>query len=91
MNLKPRVGNQATSKQLKPDEQQFLERLGIAGEAITLQSGEIAVAKVLERADLLFLVPDGSGRAVITPRGRRLLARLEVWSKAKKPPSSLLE
>jgi len=42
-----------------------------------LKSGEINIARELEKADLVFLMPDGSGGAVITPRGRRLLAELE--------------
>jgi hypothetical protein len=37
----------------------------------------------------VFLVRDGSGGAVITPRGRRLLAELEQSKKSKKPPSGL--
>jgi hypothetical protein len=75
---------------LTSDEQHLLERLGSAGQAIPLQSGDVAAAKSLEKADLVFLVPDGSGKAVITPRGRRLLAELEVSKKVKrvKPPSS---
>jgi len=87
---KPRVESQVENKQLTPDEQQLLERLGSAGEATALQSGEVAAANSLEKADLVFIVPDGSGRAVITPRGRRLLAELES-SREKKPPSSLLD
>ena len=80
---------------LTQDEQRLLERLGAEGKATLLHSGEIGAAKALERADLVFLVPDGSGKAVITPRGRRLLAELEQSKKSKKPPrpppSSLLE
>ena len=66
---------------LTPDAERLLERLGGAGVATALQSGEIAAVKALEKADLVFLVPDGSGKAVITPRGRRLLAEI-----ARKPP-----
>jgi hypothetical protein len=66
---------------LTSDQQHLLERLGSAGQPTPLQSGEVAAAKSLEKADLVFLVPDGSGKAVITPKGRRLLAEL-----ARKPP-----
>jgi hypothetical protein len=66
---------------LTADEQRLLERLGAEGKAVELMSGEISAAKSLEPADLIFLVPDGSGKAIITPKGRRLLAQL-----ARKPP-----
>ena len=69
---------------LSSDEQHLLERLGLAGQAILLQSGEVAAAKAMEKADLVFLVPDGSGKAIITPKGRRLLA--EIDRKPPKPP-----
>ena len=39
----------------------------------------------LEKADLLFLVRDGSGGAVITPKGRRLLAKLGLKPKRGTP------
>jgi hypothetical protein len=80
--------------ELTQNEQRLLERLGAEGKATPLHSGEIGAGKALEKADLVFLVPDGSGNAVITPRGRRLLAELEQSKKSKKspkPPSSLLE
>ena len=69
-------------------ERLLLERLGAEGKVTPLMSGEIAAASALEKVDLVFLVRDGSGGAVITPRGRRLLAELE-----QKPPKpfSLLE
>jgi hypothetical protein len=55
-----------------------------------LKSGEIGIARALEMADLAFLMPDGSGGAVITPRGQRLLAELESAKRsAKKSPSFL--
>jgi hypothetical protein len=63
-----------------------------AGEATSLRSGEIAAAKALEKADLVFPVPDGSGKAVITPKGRRLLAELaRKPPKPPKPPLGFLE
>ena len=46
-------------------------------------SSEITTAKALERADLVFLVRDGTGGAIITPRGRRLLTE-----EARKPPKA---
>lgn len=67
-------------------EWQLLEKLGTEGRATELGSDEIATAKALERADLVFLVSDGSGRAVITPKGRRLLAVLREKPKSSTPP-----
>ena len=77
---------------LNDRERLLLEKLGAEGKVAPLNSSEIATARALEKADLVFLVRDGSGGAVITPRGRRLLAELEQKPpKPPKPPSSLLE
>jgi len=77
---------------LNDRERLLLERLGAEGKVTPLMSGEIATARELERADLVFLVRDGTGGAIITPRGRRLLAELEQKPpKPPKPPFSLLE
>ncbi len=79
-----------TMVKLTSDEQGLLERLSAEGKVTALKSGEIGIARALEMADLVFLMPDGSGGAVITPRGRRLLAELETAMKSlKKPPSFL--
>jgi len=75
---------------LTKDEQRLLERLGAEGKVTALKSGEIAIARALEQADLVFLVPDGSGSAVITPRGRRLLAELESAINSAKRPLGFL-
>ncbi len=70
--------------ELTPDEQRLLERLGAEGRAVELRSGEIAAAMELNNADLVFLVRDGSGGAVITPRGRRLLAEQDKKKRGKR-------
>ena len=62
---------------LRDRERKLLERLGSAGQATELWSSGIQAAHELERADLVFLVPNSIVRAVITPRGRRLLAEVE--------------
>jgi hypothetical protein len=67
-------------------ERQLLEKLGIEGKATELGSDEVLTAKALERADLVFLVSDGTGRAVITPKGRRLLAGLGQKPKSTTAP-----
>ena len=72
------------------DEQALLERLSAEGKVTALKSGEINIARELEKADLVFLVPDGSGGAVITPRGRRLLAELESAKKSANKPLGFL-
>ena len=77
---------------LNDRERQLLERLGAEGKVTALMSSEITTAKALERADLVFLVQDGTGGAIITPRGRRLLTeKARKPPKAPKPPFSLLE
>ena len=77
---------------LNEGERQLLERLGAEGKVTQLISSEISMAKALERADLVFLVRDGTGGAIITPRGRRLLAEeARKPPKSPKPPFSLLE
>ena len=74
------------------EERRLLERLGAEGNVTALKSGEISAAMELEKVDLVFLVRDGTGGAVITPKGRRLLAALEQKPpKRPKPPSRLLE
>jgi len=55
-------------------ERELLERLATEGKASCLLDGEICVAKALERSELLFLV---GGRAVVTPKARKLLAMME--------------
>jgi hypothetical protein len=83
---------------LNDRERQLLERLGAEAKVTPLMSGEITTAQALEGADLVFLVQDGTGGAIITPRGRRLLAEIArkppkppMPPKPPKPPLSLLE
>jgi hypothetical protein len=69
---------------LEDHERQLLERLAAEGKATKLYVQELPVAKDLVGAGLLFLVGDVEPYAVITPKGRRLLAILE--GKPPKPP-----
>ncbi len=56
-------------------ERQLLEKIAAEGKATTkIAHDELRVAKVLEGDGLLFLVGDDKAHAVITPKGRRLLA-----------------
>ena len=69
-------------------ERKLLERLAAEGKATRVPEKQLALAKELEQAGLLFLA---GAFGVIKSRGRRLLAELEQRRKSKKPPSSLLE
>jgi len=75
---------------LNERERLLLEKLGAEGKVTELKSDEVHVAKTLEKADLVFLVRDGTSGAVITPRGRRLLAELEQSKKSAKRPLGFL-
>jgi hypothetical protein len=69
---------------LEDRERQLLERLAAEGKATKLYVEDLPVAKSLVSAGLLFLVGENEPYAVITPKGRRLLAILE--RKPPKPP-----
>ncbi len=71
---------------LEDHERQLLERLAAEGKATKLYVEDLPVAKKLVSAGLLFLVGAVEPYAVITPKGRRLLAILE--GKPPKPPKS---
>ena len=74
---------------LSNPERELLERIATEGKAILLLDEEVAFAKELETAGLLFLV---GAYAVITPKGRRLLAGLDQKPpKPPKPPLGFLE
>ena len=68
---------------LTDPERQLLERLAAEGKATPLLHEELGLAKALEKEDLLFLV---GTTAVVTPRGRRILADLEKTKPSKKKP-----
>jgi hypothetical protein len=71
-------------------ERNLLERLAVEGKATQLALGEIEAAKSLEGDRLIFMV--GAAAAIITPKGRRLLAGEERPKKPdKKPPFGFLE
>ena len=69
---------------LTDPERQLLERLAAEGKATRLYEGDIPIAKSLEGVGLLFLIGEVEPYAVITPKGRRLLA--ELARKPTKPP-----
>ena len=75
---------------LSDKEQDLLNRLPAEGKSTTLQADDLRVAESLERGGLLFLVKDTMGRdaasAVITPKGRRMLADQERATRPSKGP-----
>jgi len=64
-------------------ERQLLERLAGEGKATRLADEELLIARALEEVGLVFVIR-GTLDAIITPKGRRMLAELE--SKPPKPP-----
>jgi len=65
-------------------ERQLLEKIAAEGKATKIGHDELRVAKVLEGDGLLFLAGDES--AIITPKGRRLLAKEAKKPKRDTPP-----
>jgi hypothetical protein len=65
-------------------ERQLLEKIATEGKATKIAHDELRVAKVLEGDGLLFLAGDES--AIITPKGRRLLAKEAKKPKRDTPP-----
>jgi hypothetical protein len=74
-------------------ERQLLKRLAAEGKPTRLALGELEAAKSLERDGYAFMV--GSTAAIVTPKGRHLLAGEEPPKKPDqkppKPPFGFLE
>jgi hypothetical protein len=75
---------------LRDVERHLLEKLAAEGKSTRLFAEDVPIAKALEAVGLLFLIGETEPYAVITPKGRNLLAELRA-PPAPKPPSSLLE
>ena len=77
---------------LEDRERHLLERLAAEGKATKLYVEDLPTAKSLEGVGLLFLVGAVEPYAVITPKGRRLLAILEGKPpKPSKPPFGFMD
>jgi hypothetical protein len=77
---------------LTEPERQLLERLAAEGKATRLYEGDMPIAKSLEGVGLLFLIGEVEPYAVITPKGRRLLAELDQKPpKRPKPPFGFMD
>jgi hypothetical protein len=68
---------------LTEPERHLLERLAAEGKATRLALGELEVAKSLERDGLVFMIRDTLD-AIITPKGRHLLAGIEIGARPGK-------
>jgi hypothetical protein len=74
---------------LSDRERRLLEKLAAEGKPTRLLDEDLATAKDLEAAGLVFLV---GTTAIVTPKARRLLAELEQKPpKPPRPPFNLLE
>jgi len=77
---------------LTDPERQLLERLAGEGKSTRLYEGDMPVAKSLEGVGLVFLIGEVEPCAVITPKGRRLLAELDQKPpKRPKPPFGFMD
>jgi hypothetical protein len=70
---------------LTDPERRLLEMLATEGKPTWLLGNQLTVAESLEEAELVFFVRGGHA-AIITPKGRHLLAELEQAAKTPKPP-----
>ena len=77
---------------LTEPERQLLERLASEGKSTRLYEADVPVAKSLEGVGLLFLIGESKPYAVITPKGRRLLAEIDQKPpKRPKPPFGFMD
>jgi hypothetical protein len=76
---------------LTDSERTLLDRIAAEGKATRLTLGDLQAAKSLEADGLLFMVRNTLD-AIITPKGRRLLAELaQKPPKPPRPPFNLLK
>ena len=64
--------------------QQLLQRLADAGKPTTLSADELVLAQLLEAEGLLFMIKN-TADAIITARGRHMLADIEIDGKPRTP------
>jgi hypothetical protein len=77
---------------LTDPQRQLLDRLAAQGKAARLYESDTPGAKSLEGVGLLFLIGEVEPYAVITPKGRRLLAEIDQKPPRRpKPPVGFLE
>jgi hypothetical protein len=72
-------------------ERQLLEMLAAEGKPTRLLGDQVPIAKSLQTEELVFLVSENPDAcAVITPKGRHLLAGTDHKPKPGKPPFGFL-
>ena len=77
---------------LTDPERQLLKRLSAEGKSTRLYEADVPVAKSLEGVGLLFLIGEVEPYAVITPKGRRMLAEIDQKPpKRPKPPFGFMD
>jgi hypothetical protein len=62
----------------------LLQRLAEAGKPTTLDVDELVLAQALASEGLLFMIKD-TADAIITPKGRHMLAGIEVAGRPRTP------
>jgi hypothetical protein len=75
---------------LTDKERELLERLAAEGKASRLALGELQIAKSLEAEGLIFMIRNTLD-AIVTPKGRHVLADQERASKPAKKPFGFLD
>jgi hypothetical protein len=77
---------------LRDVERHLLEKLAAEGKTTKLFAENLPLAKALEAMGLVFLIGQHEPYAVITPKGRRLLAEMDRKpAKPPKPPFGFME
>jgi hypothetical protein len=75
---------------LSDSERKLLERLAAEGKATRLALGEHEVAKSLEANGLIFMIRNTLD-AIITPKGRHVLAGGEIRGRPAKKPFGFMD
>jgi hypothetical protein len=71
-------------------ERELLDRLATEGKATRLMLGELQVAKSLEAVGLIFMISNTLD-AIITPKGRHVLAGIEIRARPAKEPFGFMD
>jgi hypothetical protein len=75
---------------LTESERKLLERLAAIGKATQLTAQDLQIAKPLESGGLVFMIRD-TANAIITPKGRHVLAGREMSARPAKKPFGFMD
>jgi hypothetical protein len=75
---------------LSEPERQLLEKLAAEGKPTRLSADELQTARSLETVGVVFMIKNTTD-AIITPKGRNVLARKGLGTKPPKRPLGFLE